>query len=53
MNNIKQLLNEAVEYDEKNYADLVINLGRGECPGVDDILLDLQNCSIILNNLIQ
>ena len=21
----------------------VIHLGRGECPGVDDILLDLQN----------
>ena len=23
----------------------VINFGRGECPGVDDILLDLQNSS--------
>ena len=44
MNNIKQLLNEAVEYDVKNYAARKMS-GRGGCPGVDDILLDLQNSS--------
>ena len=47
MNNIKQLLNDRLSmlWRIMQISEDVIHLGRGECPGMDDVLLDLQNSS--------
>ena len=47
MNNIKKLSNEVwnMMWRIMQISEDVIHLGRGECPGVDDILLDLQKTS--------
>ena len=47
MNNIKQLLNDRLSmlWRIMQISEDVVHLGRGECPGMDDVLLDLQNSS--------